>query len=143
MSTNFHTAWVDASTQMKASSMNPALAALDAAIAARLSARAVVALADTAVTLTAANLVTSGIITAVPTTARNQQLPTAANIIAALPVSAVGTCFEFSFINTAAYDETLTTNTNLTLVGSMVVNNTSASFLVLVTGAAAVTIYRK
>lgn len=32
MGTNFHTAWVDSSTQFKASSMNPALASLDRVI---------------------------------------------------------------------------------------------------------------
>jgi len=143
MSTTFHTAWIDATTQLKASSMNPALAALDLAITRGARNKAVVALADTAVTLTAEQIITSGILTAVPTQARNQQLPTAANIIAALPVTITGTCFEFTLINTAAFDETLTTNTNLTLTGSMVVNNSSGTFIGLVTGASTVTIFRK
>jgi len=143
MSTNFHTAWQDDVTQFKAASMNPALAALDAAITAGTRKKAIVALADTAVTLTAAQLITSGILTAVPSADRSQQLPTAADLIAALPVTTTGTCFEFTLVNTAAYNETLTTNTGLTLTGSMVVNNASGTFIGIVTGADTVTVLRK
>lgn len=142
MGANFHTDW-DANTSFTTASMNPAIQALDLAISNGLRFKAVAALADTAVTLTAAQMVTSGIITTVPTTARSQQSATAANIIAAITTHPTGTCFEFTIINTAAFDETLTTNTGVTLAGNMVVNNGSATFLVLVTSATTVTIYRK
>ena len=141
MSTSFHTAWADGSTALTAAGLNPALADLDAAIGSALMMRTVTALADTAVTLTAAQVL-GGIITAVPSTARSQQLPTAAALIAALSYHPTGTCFEFVVVNTAAYDETLTTNTGLTLTGNMVVNNASARFLGLVTSGTTVTVYR-
>jgi len=142
MSTNMHTAWSDSTTTFAAASMNPALAALDLAISNGLKLKGIVALADTAVTLTAAQIYTSGILTAVPSTARNQQLPTAASIIAALPAATVGFCFDFCLVVTAAYDETLTTNTGLTLTGNMVVNNSSGRFCAIVTSGSAVTVLR-
>jgi hypothetical protein len=109
---------------------------------AEMKTKAIVALADTAVTLTAAQLIDSGIFTAVPTTARAQQLPTAANIIAQLPGYQTGTEFDFLLVNTAAFDETMTTNTGLTLIGNMVVNNASGNFKGLVTSGTTVTILR-
>lgn len=109
---------------------------------AQLKTRAIVDLADTAVTLTASQMVDSGLFTATPTADRSQQSATAANIIAALPQYQTGTCFDFTIVNTAAFNETLTTNTGVTLVGSMVVNNASATFKCLVTSGSTVSIFR-
>lgn len=139
---NFCTLYADGSTTLTASSLNTVPAALDQAISNGYTIKSVVALADTAVTLTAAQMLTGGIITAAPTAARNQQSATAANIISAVSAS-VGRCFEFTIINTAAFDVTLTTNTGVTLVGNMVVNNASATFIVLVTSGTTVSIFRK
>jgi hypothetical protein len=141
MATNFHTDWSDSSTQFTAASMNPALQDLDAAVSSGLRIRSVTDLVDTAVTLTAAQLMT-GIIKCTPTTARNQTLPTAAAIIAALPYHPTGTSYVFTVVNTAAFNETLLTNTGLTLLGNMVVNNASATFIVLVTSGTTCTVVR-
>ncbi len=108
--------------------------------------RAVVGLSDVAATLTAAQLTNSGIFTITPSTARALTLDTAANIVGALPGAVAGMTFDFSVVCLAAYAATLGTASGLTLVGSMAVNNQSATFTALVTNAApgseAVTIYR-
>lgn len=93
----------------------------------------------------AANVVTSRLITATPTTARNVQLPTAATIIA-LTGATVGTTVEFLVANLAAstHDLTLTVNTGTTIQGSAVVAaNTNGSFLVRVASGTTVVVYRK
>lgn len=94
---------------------------------------------------TAANVVTSRIITATPTEARNIQLPTAAAIIA-LTGATVGTTVEFLVVNLAASTHalTLTVNTDLTIQGSAAVAaNTNGSFLARVASATTVVVYRK
>ena len=94
---------------------------------------------------TAAQVVTSRIITATPTEARNIQLPTAATIIA-LTGATVGTTVEFLVANLAAatHGLTLTVNTGLTIQGSAAVAaNTNGSFLVRVASATTVVVYRK
>jgi len=76
--------------------------------------------------------------------ARADLLPTAATIIAALGNPAVGEAFEFTVRNTADANETITitTNTGLTLSGTMTVaQNNSKRFLALVTAATTVTVY--
>jgi len=65
---------------------------------------------------TAADLLTS-IITATPTTTRNIQLPTGANLDLATEW-AVNDSFDFSVITLAAFALTLTVNTGVTIVGS-------------------------
>lgn len=93
----------------------------------------------------AANVVTSRIITATPTEARDIQLPTAATIIA-LTGATVGTTVEFLVVNLAAatHGLTLTVNTGLTIQGSAAVAaNTNGSFLARVASATTVVVYRK
>jgi len=102
----------------------------------------VVALADTVTTLTASQLVNSSIFTAVPTAARIQTTDTAVNIIAAVPSFAVGMQVDFAMINTAAFTETIAAGVGVTLVGDMVTNNSSATFKILMTAAATVSIFR-
>jgi hypothetical protein len=96
--------------------------------------------------ITAAQLVTDGIVSATPTQARNIQAPTAADILALLPNYKVGDSFEFSLINLAAssYALTLTVNTGLTIVGSAAVSAASSgTFMVRVASSTAVVCYRK
>lgn len=114
----------------------------------KIKTKAVVSLGDTTDELTASQMVDSSIFTAAPTADRSHQVATAANIIAAIPGYQIGTWFEFTVVNTdtssAANDVTLTTNTNITLVGNMVVvANSSGTFLALITSSSAVSIYRK
>jgi hypothetical protein len=94
---------------------------------------------------TAANVVTSRIITATPTAARDIQLPAAADIIA-LTGATVGTTVEFLVVNLAAatHGLTLTVNTGTTIQGSAAVAaNTNGSFLVRVASGTTVVVYRK
>lgn len=116
----------------------------DAAVTnSKLKTKGVIALVDTATVLTGANLIDKTIFTAVPTANRIQTTDTALNIIAAIPSYQIGTAFEFTIVNTAAFNETLAAGTDVTLVGNMVVNNGSASFIGIVTSSTTVTIYRK
>lgn len=105
-----------------------------------------------AVTFTAAQIL-GGIILRDPNGAgRADLLPTAASIVTALKSSGrpckVGAAFEFTIRNTADAAETITvtTNTGLTLSGTMTIaQNNSKRFLAVVTdardGNAAVTVY--
>lgn len=104
--------------------------------------KAVVALADEAATLTGAQLADSTLFTITPTVARILTTDTAANIIAAVPGYQVGTWFGFTIVNTAAFDVTLAAGTDVTLVGKMIANNVSASFVGLITAATTVSIFR-
>ena len=100
------------------------------------------------VTYTAAQI-KGGIILRDPNGAgRNDLFPTAANLIAALPSAFVGMTFQVLIRNTADAAETITmtTNTGLTLSGTMTIaQNNQKSFLVRLTnvtsGAEAATIY--
>jgi hypothetical protein len=75
---------------------------------------------------TAANVLT-GIITATPTSARDIQLPTGANLDLATEW-AIGDSFDFSVITLAAFALTLTVNTGITtIVGSAATGATSGS----------------
>lgn len=94
---------------------------------------------------TAANVVTSRIITATPTQARDIQLPAAADIIA-LTGATVGTTVEFLVVNLAASTHalTLTVNTGTTIQGSAsIAANTNQSFLVRVASGTTVVVYNK
>lgn len=103
----------------------------------------IIPLVDTVNTLTAAQLVSGAVFTAVPTAARIQTTDTAAAIIAAIPNYAVGSSFEFTIVNTAAFNETLNPGVGVTIVGSAVVNNASATFKAVVTSSTLVSIFRK
>ena len=100
-------------------------------------------LADSDNTLEAAQVITLGILTCTPTAARVKTLPIATNIIALLTGYQVGTKFEFTLLSLAAFNVTIATNTGITLVGSMVANNNSATFIGVVNSSTTLTIYRK
>lgn len=103
-----------------------------------------------AVTYTAA-VIKGGIILRDPNGAGRADLfPTAANLVAALPSCPVGTTFRVLIRNTADAAETITmtTNTGLTLSGTMTIaQNQQRQFIVRLTnvtsGAEAVTIYSR
>ena len=115
----------------------------DAAITqAQQKVKAVVALADAAAILTAAQMIDSGIFTITPTVARALTTDTAANIVAALPDYQVGTWFDIVIVCLAAFAVTLTAGAGITIVGSGVVNNASGTWRARIDAAGAVTIYR-
>lgn len=110
--------------------------------AAEIKIKAVVALSDADATLTATQLIDSGIFTITPTVARVLTTDTAANIIAGIPGQQVGTWFDFTIQSLAAFDVTLAAGVGVTLSGGMVLNNVSGTFRCLITSATTVTIYR-
>lgn len=101
-----------------------------------------------AITMTVAQVL-GGLILRDPNgAARADLLPTAAALVAAIEGAMVGTSFEFTIRNTADAAETITvtTNTGLTLSGTMTIaQNNSKRFLVRLTnvtaGSEAATIY--
>lgn len=97
-----------------------------------------------AVTFTAAEVL-GGLILRDPAGAgRADLLPTAASLITELGEPGVGTSFEFTIRNTADAAETITvtTNTGLTLSGTMTIaQNNSKRFLAVVTSATTITVY--
>lgn len=101
----------------------------------------ITALADAAATLTAAQLL-NGVFTSTPTAARALTTDTAVAIIATLPGYVVGTHYNFTLVNNAAFDLTLTAGTGVTLIGKAVVNNASATWKIIVTAATTVSIIR-
>ena len=101
-----------------------------------------VALADAAATLTAAQMIDSGIFTITPTIARTLTTDTAANLAAAMPGYQVGTWFDIIVVNLAAFDVTLVGGVGVTLSGKAVINNVSGTWRVRFDSASAVTIYR-
>ena len=104
--------------------------------------KAAIALADAAATLTAAQMIDSGIFTITPTVARALTTDTAANLVAAMTGYQVGTWFDIIIVCLAAYDVTLAGGTGVTIVGSAVVNNASGTWRARFDSASAVTIYR-
>jgi len=109
---------------------------------AQMKTKSVVGLSDANATLTATQIIDSGIFTITPTVARTLTTDTAANIVAGLPNYQVGTWFEFTIVCLAAFVVTLAAGTGVTIVGSAVVNNASATFLVRINSATTATIYR-
>jgi len=96
------------------------------------------------VTYTAAELLGGLILRDCAGGARADLFPTAATIIAAIPNCQVGDSFDVVIRNTADSSETITmtTNTGLTLSGTMTIaQSNSKIFRVLVTAATTVTIY--
>lgn len=104
--------------------------------------KTVVALADAAATLTAAQMIDSGIFTITPTIARTLTTDTAANLVAAMAGYQVGTWFDIVIACLAAFAVTLAGGVGVTIVGSAVVNNVSGTWRVRFDSATAVTIYR-
>ena len=113
-----------------------------AVIPSKLPIKEVVTLADATATLTAANLVTQGILKITPTAGRNLTTPTAAQIIALLTGYQLGTSFEFTVVVEAGYDVQILAGTNVTLIGKRVINDSSSTFLVTVTSPTAVSLIK-
>lgn len=116
-----------------------------AVINAKLKNGALVALADAAATLTAAQIIDSGIFTITPTVARVLTTDTGTAIVAAMPGAVIGTKFEIIIVNTAAFDVTLAGGTDVTIgagQGKHIINNVSGTWMGLVTSGTTVTIYR-
>ena len=113
-----------------------------AVIPSKLPIKEVVTLADATATLTAANLVTQGVLKITPTAGRNLTTPTAAQIIALLTGYQLGTSFEFTVVVEAGYDVQILAGTNVTLIGNMVMNDSSSTFLVTVTSPTAVSLIK-
>ena len=104
--------------------------------------KAAIALADADATLTAAQMIDSGIFTITPTVARALTTDTAANLVAAMTGYQVGTWFDIIVVNLAAFDVTLVGGVGVTLSGKAVINNVSGTWRVRFDSASAVTIYR-
>ena len=104
--------------------------------------KAPIALADAAATLTAAQMIDSGIFTITPTVARTLTTDTAANLVAAMTGYQVGTWFDIIIVNLAAFDVTLAGGVGVTISGTAVINNGSGTWRARFDSASAVTIYR-
>ena len=104
--------------------------------------KAAIALADAAATLTAAQMIDSGIFTITPTVARALTTDTAANLVAAMTGYQVGTWFDIVIVCLAAFDVTLGGGVGVSIVGNAVVNNASGTWRARFDSASAVTIYR-
>lgn len=104
----------------------------------------VVAVADAAATLTAAQIIDSKLFTQTPTAARTLTTDTAALIVAAATGYAVGTSFDFSIINlSAATTITVAGGTGVTVVGVATVPGvTTGTFRARIDSATAVSVYR-
>lgn len=100
------------------------------------------ALSDADATLSAADVVGKGIFKITPTAARTLTTDTAAHLIAQMVGYQTGSWFQFHIVNLAAQDVTLAAGAGVTIVGSAVVNNASATFIGVITSASAVSIYR-
>ena len=101
-----------------------------------------VALADADATLTAAQMIDSGIFTITPTVARALTTDTATNLVAAMAGYQVGTWFDIVIVCLAAFAATLGGGTGVTIVGNAVVNNSSGTWRARIDSASAVTLYR-
>jgi len=108
----------------------------------KIKTKAEVALTDADATLTAAQMIDSGIFTITPTIARTLTTDTAANIVAAMTGYQVGTWFDIVIVCLAAFDVTLAGGTGVTITGSAVVNNASGTWRARFDSASALTLYR-
>lgn len=105
--------------------------------------REVVNMADSDSALSSSQMVLKGIFISNNTSNWLRTVATASNIIGQLYSYQVGTAFDFTVIAKQAFNDTITANTGVTLVGDMTVNNESAVFMCVVTSPTTVTIYRK
>jgi hypothetical protein len=111
----------------------------------KMGTRTAVALSDADATPTIAQLMTSSVFVITPTVARLFTTPTAALMVAGISGCTIGTWFDFTIINLADLDVTLTAGSNVTLSGQAAVGKGSATFRAVVTaiaGDGAITIYR-
>jgi hypothetical protein len=93
----------------------------------------------------AANIITSKVVTSTPTTTRTLTTDTAANIIA-LTSGVVGQAYEVTFINLSASAAaiTLSGGTGATIVGSATIASaSSATYLVRIASSTTVVFYRR
>lgn len=104
--------------------------------------KALVALSDADNTLTATQMIDSGILTITPTTARTLTTATAASIIAGITNQQTGTWFDFTLVCLAAFNVTIGAGTGVTLTGKMVANDNSITLKALITSGTTVTIFR-
>lgn len=105
--------------------------------------REVVNMADSDSALSSSQMVLKGIFISNNTSNRIRTVATAGNIIGNLYSYQIGTAFDFTVIALGSFNDTITANTDVTLVGDMTVNNESAVFMCVVTSPTTVTIYRK
>lgn len=120
---------------------------LAAYITAREKVTAVVLSGAAAFTPSASNIVDDKLFVLTPTADRTFTLPTAALTLAAITDEAVGSSFEFTIVNLAsAYEIVVTTATGWTITGGgnmTVFDETSATFLAVVTSSSTIQLYRK
>lgn len=113
-----------------------------AILATKMQTRSITALADANTTLTADQLVLSGLFTITPTALRTLTTDTAANILLSLPGYTVGNTFEFTVICLAAFEARVVAGAGVTLFGSGSVNNQSTRFICRIDSAVAITLLR-
>lgn len=77
------------------------------------------------------------------TAARNLTTATAVDIIGTLPGYQIGSSYEFTIVNTGAFNAVLVAGAGVSIIGSATVNASSGTFLVTVTAPTTVSIYRK
>lgn len=104
--------------------------------------KAVTGLADADATLNDGELL-DGLFVIAPSATRTLTTDTALNIIATLPGYQIGSSYEFTIVNTAAFNAVLAGGAGVSIIGSATINNTSGTFLVTVTAPTTVSIYRK
>lgn len=103
--------------------------------------KTVVALTDADATLSATQMIDSGLFTITPTIARALTTATAIELVAGMSGYQVGTWFDFTIVNTAAFDVTLAAGVGVTLSGGAIIHKESATWKVRFDSATAVTIY--
>jgi hypothetical protein len=110
--------------------------------------RSAASLNDADATLTAANLITNGILVITPTADRDLTLPTAAEIVALATGYISGSTYDFNIINLGHSDLTLIAGTGVIIVGDPIIWGSQysgefpAGFKLIINSATAVTIYR-
>lgn len=108
----------------------------------KIKTKTVVALADAAAVLTATQMIDSGIFTITPSVARTLTTDTAVNIVAGLADYQVGTWFDITIVNTAAFDVTLAAGAGVTLSGNVIIHKAAGTWHARIDSATAVTLYR-
>ena len=93
--------------------------------------------------MTASQMINSSIFTGTPGGAITLTTATATEIYNALSTPEFGSWFEFTVISLTAFDVKLIANAGVTIVGNVIVNNSSATFVCRIDSDTAVTIYRK
>ncbi len=113
-----------------------------AVIPSKMRVKTVTSLSDADATLTNEQML-GGVLVITPTANRDLTTATGTNICSLLTSYQTGTSFEFTIISLAAFNARLTAGAGVTLIGDEIANNSSATFLAVVTGTNTVSIYRK